>query len=408
MSPLALDPARCGPFADLCRASQEALARNVVEVGSAGAPARGLVAGANQFRSLWTRDFAHAAGGLLLAGLSEVLGEHLDLLLSRIHPESGLLPRTLDTMDAKLRVAWASLARLVPGASPALPIGGRDLVPEYRDQHGQFAIDGNALVVLAALRYSAALGDEAWLSARRPALEASLEGYLGWLEGGLVHQPPFSDWQDSVRRSGAAFYTNLLVHLAARDLRAAGGAPPGLLLEPLAARLEASFGDGPLGLYRSLAGREFVSLDGNLLALDHGYLEGSRAATLYARLRASPFWSRHDAPGWNTAPSYPVSWRNPGVVLAGLGHYHDRLHWSWLAGLAAKVAANQGDHAGAAAVLRVLARRVARDGEVVEIYASRPPHRPFRSLLYRSEAPFSWGAARILEGLAAWSAATQP
>ncbi|MGE0713425.1 MAG: hypothetical protein AB7N76_19960 [Planctomycetota bacterium] len=398
LAPLPEASYREGPYAALAAAARAALQGNVVE--SSGA--RGLAAGANQFRSLWTRDFAHAAEGLRLAGLSGVLREHLDLLLDRLHPENGLLPRTLDSMDAKLRVAWASAARLLPGASPALAMGP-ELRPEYRDQHGQFAIDGNALVVLAALRYAETEGEDEWLAARRETLERALAAYRRWLRDGLVRQPPFSDWQDSVRRAGQAFYTNLLVHLAARALAARGGAVPTAFLAPLRALLHERF-LGPEGLYRSLVGRPHVSLDGNLLALDHGLVGGEAAGRLYAALRASPFW-RGEAPGWNTYPDWPRSWRNPGVLLAGLGHYHDRIPWSWLTALAAKVALGQGDREGAARCLDALARRVARDGAVVEIYDAEPPHRPFRSLLYRSEAPFSWGAGRTLEAVAAWRAA---
>lgn len=392
------DPFRAGPYQALAHTARESLLANVVEVEGR----LGLVAGANQFRSMWTRDFAHAAGGLLLAGRGDVVADHLDQLLERLHPQLGLLPRTLDTMDAKLRVAWASAARILPGASAVLPIEGQ-LEPEYRDQHGQFAIDGNALVVLAALDYAEREDRGPWLAERLEVLSQSLRAYGRWLSGGLIRQPPFSDWQDSVRRRGEACYTNLLVHVAARRLVAAGGKAPEALLDPLAEQIEATF-HPPGALYRSMAKRPYVSLDANLLALDLGHLRGAAADELYAALVESPFWTRDDAPGFSSFPDYPASWRNPGVILAGLGHYHDRIHWSWLSGLAAKVAARQGDRASAERILDVLAQRVARDGAVVEIYDPRPPHRPFRSLIYRSEAPFSWGAARILEGIAAWAA----
>lgn len=387
-----------GRLAQIARAS---LLANVVELEGRCY----LSAGANQFRSLWTRDFAHAAGGLIAIGRADVVRDHLDLLIRHLHPDSQLLPRGLDSMNPKLRVAYASFARAplprLRPRSPALPIG-LPLKAEYRDQHGQFAIDGNALAVLAALSYARATGDEAWLERSLPALGQVLAGYTQHLRAGLVWQPPYSDWQDSVSRIGHACYTNLLVHLAARDL--AEHAPvPGLLLDPLRERLEGTFrAEG--GLYRSLAKREQVSLDANLLALDHGLLGEADARELYERLRACPLWRRQEIPGFNTTPDYPASWRNPGVLLAGLGHYHDRIPWTWLSGLSAKVALGRGEPSEARRILEVLSARAERDGHVVEIFAAQPPHDPFRSLLYRSEAPFSWGAARILEALAAWEA----
>ena len=40
-----------------------------------------------------------------------------------------------------------------------------------------------------------------------------------------------------------------------------------------------------------------------------------------------------------------------------------------------------------------------RDGLVTEVYRAEPPHLPWRSFLYRSEGPFSWGAGVILDAL---------
>ncbi|MBL4849522.1 MAG: hypothetical protein JKY65_28665 [Planctomycetes bacterium] len=374
-------------YADLRRLATESLEANVVSLASGSY----LVAGAHQFRSLWTRDFAHAIPGLLAAGRSDVVRDHLDLLLAHAHPDDGLLPRTFDTYDAKLRVAWASVSRLIPFARGILPVKDR-LRPEYRDQHGQLAVDGNALVVIGAARYRDATGDQAWWDQHLDVLRRVHGFYTPHLSGGLVHQPPFSDWQDSVRREGASFYTNLLTWKAAELLGEDHQA------SQLRESLETTFlGEG--GLYRSLSEGDWISLEGNLLAVDLGYVTSERARELQASLRASPFWTRHELPGFDTYPDYPRSWRGPAVIFAGLGHYHDRILWSWLTALSARVAIRVGDLDGAQIALDALQTWVRRDGVVSEIYQDRSPHLPWTSLTYRSEAPFSWGAAMILAAL---------
>ncbi len=384
----------------LARAS---LLANVHELGGRF----GVTAGAQQFRSLWTRDFAHASAGLLRLGRADVVRDHLTLLLEHARPD-GLLPRTLDSSDAKLRVAWVSAARLVPWLGPLVPPLTAALVPEYTDQHGQLAIDGNALAVLAALRLQDVAPDEAWWRTHLPALRRLLAFYAPRTRGDLVHQPPFSDWQDSVRRRGATFYVNLVVWAAHARLAARPEAehPP----EPatrLRAALERTFRPTGSGLYRSLERGPWVSLDGNLLAIDLGlHPPGTpEARDLWAALVASPFWRRHGTPGWNTLPDYPRSTRNPGVTVAGLGHYHDRVRWSWLTALAAKVAARMGDLPRAEACLEHLAACAHRDGAIAEIYDERPPHRRWRSPLYLSELPFAWGAAVTLDALHAYAEA---
>ncbi len=384
------------------RASLEA---NVVRLGERSC----VTAGTHQFRSLWTRDFAHAAAGLLRIGRADVVRDHLTLLLGHRRPD-GLLPRTLDSSDAKLRVAWASASRLVPALGRLAPALTGHLRPEFLDQHGQEAIDGNALAVLAAarLRHTGAAG-EAWWRSHLPDLTAVHALYRRRLRGGLIEQPPFSDWQDSVRRRGATFYTNLVYWAATEAL--ASDPRSGVSAEAAAdlrARLEPAFRPDGAGLYLSIAGKRYVSLDGNLLAIDLGlHPPGSPAASaLWEALVASPLWTRHEVPGFVTTPDYPVSWRNYGVVLAGLGHYHDRIRWSWLTALAGKVAARLGDLERAEACLLHLARCARRDGAIAEVYEERPPHRPWRSLLYHSEAPFAWGAAVTLDALHSYAEAT--
>lgn len=378
--------AALNPFADLRRLAREALLANVHML----AGRHGVSAGAHQFRSLWTRDFCHAARGLLRIGRADVVRDHLELLLEKRRAD-GLLPRTLDSIDAKLRVSWRSVARWIPGVSGDLPLKDH-LVPEYQDQYGSVAIDGNALTVWTAACYGAEA--PAWFERHRPALRQVLDYYrrARWLRGGLLHQPAFSDWQDSVRRKGVAFYTNLIYWAALRalDPDAARG---------FGARLEAAFRPRGGGLYPSLLGRRFVSLEGNLLAIDLGFLPEDGSRDLYPELLRSPFWRRTGVPGFDTYPDYPVSWSNPGMLVAGLGHYHDRVRWSWLTALAAKVAARMGDLEEARRILSALQEWVRRDGTVMEVYESAPPHRPWRSWLYSSEGPFSWGAGVTLDAL---------
>lgn len=48
-------------------------------------------------------------------------------------------------------------------------------------------------------------------------------------------------------------------------------------------------------------------------------------------------------------------------------------------------------------ILSLLEKTALRDGTIGEVYDTRG--RLFRTFLYRSETPFSWGCAKILEAL---------
>ena len=133
-----------------------------------------------------------------------------------------------------------------------------------------------------------------------------------------------------------------------------------------------------------------------------GFVErGSpRGRALYAALKRSPLWTRGGVPGSATVGDYPRAWTHTVSRVVGLTHYHDRLHWSWLTALAAKVAHRMGDVAEAERIFDRLADMVEEDGTVGEIYRERGGRlRPFRSFGYQSADDFTWGAGMIRHAL---------
>ncbi len=349
-----------------------------------------LRAGGHQFRTLWTRDFCFAARGLLALGQFDAVRAQLEALLRRRRGD-GLVARGLDSLPPPLRVVLA-------GAGVYPPLSR--LHPEFHGEHGTLAIDSNALVVLLALDWAEATGERRWLERWRPALRQLLGFYERFRRGGLIQQPAFSDWQDSVRRVGASFYTNLLVHRARQRLGTAGEA-----VEAERALLERRFRDPESGLFRSLEGRPEISVDGPLLALALGWIAPDSAAgrALFASLCAHPVWGQRGLPraSWPDWPAAEISWT---TRLVGLRHYHDELVWSWLCALAATVACKVGERDEAERILDHLDALVERDGAVVELYGAHAPWPAFETRFYRAERPFSWGAGMLVEALELWGA----
>jgi len=391
-----VSPSRWPQLAQVARRSLE---RNIVTLAGKGY----LVAGAHQFKSLWTRDFGWSVRGLLALGRADVVKNQLEALLANVRQKDGVLPRTLDSSSAKLRVALATAHDVLPLIPGEIGISAK-LKPEYLDQYGHIAFDGNLLAVLAARQYVDATKDKAFWAAHKTQLGALLRFYGRHLrKDGLLHQPAFSDWQDSVKRQGASFYMNMLY---ARTLEVAGedAGVPGAkrLAAQLRATIERTFKDPATGLYRSMARGKQISLDGNLLALDTGFvpMRSAKGRQLFAALRNSALWTAPNGPGFTTIPPYPEREKSPMVRLAGVGGYHDTLYWSWEMALAGKLAARMGYAKDADAIFGQLSKMAARDGVVGEIYEPKDGLPPKRSLLYHSEQPFSWGAAFVVDALA--------
>lgn len=381
-------------FEDLRGVAASSLASNIVELDAGPV----LRAGSRQFRALWTRDFCFAARGLPAIGRTDVIRSHLSLLLAHIRESDGLVPKYFDSMSIYVRYFNLTLLGKASEVREPLTAGFKAGIPPHE------SIDSNALVLLLADDYVRRTGDRAWWERHEAALVKAYRYYDRFLEAGILRQDAFADWQDSVNRAGRTFYTNILY--AAASERLIEHEPFGISRQALAQRREAirqTFFDPATGLYVSIAGEPYISLDGLLLAIDLDVFPaaGPEARTLYAALQQHPLWTGNAGlPGIATYPDYPEAWVDPSVRWFGVRHYHDSIAWSWLLGLSAKVAGAMGDYETQERILHRLEPAARRDQAICEIYHPGPELTPYRSRLYRTESPFSWGAGMILDALA--------
>jgi hypothetical protein len=338
-----------------------------------------LSAGGNQFRSLWVRDFCLSVPGLLALGFADLVERQLKVIF-RHRGESGFLPRGLDVVNPKSRVVRA-LLRL-----PAPDYPGKKLQPEFLGEHGTPAFDSNLLFILAALALEKKIGRATFSTGELLALLNPLGG-----AGGLLSQPAFSDWQDSVRREGKLLHTQLL-HLSCLL---------GLGQTDSAGRVRAAitahfYFEGHL---REERGISQISLDSyaRLICEPELFPENNPRET-YAWLRKNPLWTGQPIPGRPVYPAHParqVSWTTKAV---GLRHYHDEFIWGWLSAEAHRSARHVGDLAEADRILNAFTKANEPYPWLAEIYT--PALAPVKTWVYQSEAPFTWTAAKWAEALA--------
>ncbi len=416
--------------ADLLRIAKASLESDTIRIR------RGtlVTAGTHQFASAWTRDFLSSIRGLLAADRAETVRTQLTTILDHVR-EDGLLPRSLDSVDTKTRVLLGTISWFLPSfMTPwtsgifkkfAPAIGGK-LKAEYEDQYGNIAIDGNALAILGAYGYAAHTSDQGWLAPRKRRLVKVFRFYDSKKDAaGLISQPAFSDWKDSLKREGPTFLTNVLYQRAGRALAADPDVPGQIdaaALDAHAATVRRAFFDEKTGLFRATLDRPApqptgpwawftkglvrappaptIDLDDNLLAIDTGFVpaDSAEGKALYLSLRASDLWPKDDVPGAVTQ-KYPTGDKSWMVRMVGLSGYHDKLYWSWIMAKAAKVAHRMGDDAEADRILAELTRMAKRDGAIAEVYDPAQEHKPWRTWAYVSESPFLAGAAAVVETL---------
>lgn len=371
--------------------AKDSLEANIVELSDGGV----LRAGSHQFASLWTRDFCFASRGLRAIERDDVIANHLSRLLNAIRKEDGLVPRVLDSKASWLRVARYSFVPFRPDS----PDVKDKLKAEYKGEHGTIAIDSNALVLITAYEYLKSSGDTAWFEQHQEMLKKVLDFYRPYFKDGLIKQEKYSDWQDSVKRNTATFFTNFLVWKALNHYKQFESFNiEQQTIDLFRSNLDKIFFDQKLGLYKSLDHGQWVSLEGILYALeDEDFLNIKQKKSLYEALTKHPLWGA--VPGRATYPQYPNKQISFTTKAVGLRSYHDGLVWPWLTAFSAKVAKLMGDDLSHRRITMQLTDWAKRDGEINEVMDPKKKMRPVRRIFYTSESPFSWGAGFVLDML---------
>ncbi|MCC2678354.1 MAG: hypothetical protein K0R29_930 [Pseudobdellovibrio sp.] len=348
-----------------------------------------LSAGSHQFKSFWTRDFCFASRGLLAMGRKDVVKSHLTYLLHNRRADN-LVPLYVDSIEPVQRVIADSLFRAIR-LDFALPITS-SIKPYYLVNNEHEAIDSNLMVLYASLRYYQESQDAEWFNKYRNEFRKIYDYYNSKKSGGLIVQGVHADWQDSARRNGKMFFTNLLYYHMGREYAFLNA----VQLQTLRNKIVETFYDRQMGVFLSMEGRKNVSLEGNLWAIEHDLI--ANKSILYQNLKAHQLYRLNGIPGFATYPSYTNDDTYIQVKIVGLQEYHGAgIYWTWLMAYSAKIAFMMQDQQTFDAVYKALNKAVTRDQSVVEIYKNDGKFEPFRSVLYGAESPFSWGAGFVID-----------
>ncbi len=466
----------------LKRKAQRSLRANIVNLES-GSYVR---AGANHFGSLWTRDFVYSIPGLLTLGKDgeKAVRDHLSKLFNNTR-EDGLVPRLFDIegtngrtgserriisymLDGRspfalrfanlferitpLEVEWNTIdnPELIIEREEALRLSDtpeRPLIPEYLGEHKTPAFDSNILAILGALNYVDQTGDFDWFRRHKEQILKVYSFYHDKItRNGLIKQPKFSDWQDSVSRKGYSFYINFLYWKVGDELLKHKGLYGGLLEEyeiyhermaNIKFRLWEEFFNKKHGIFKShrnLRLRKRFTLEDQLFAIQTpGFYRGVTISINsdlvlseeklrrfhYEKLKESKLWKgsnythyEFDLPGLPTQGNYFFWDRSFYTNMSGIRRYHDKFIWSWLIGQSAKIASimdgadkgreilenfasfGVGENPHIAEIYTIGCKRL--DESITGLFGIRPTEDRY---LYKSEAPFAWGSAKLLEGI---------
>lgn len=352
-----------------------------------------LCAGIRNFREPWARDFGFATYGLMEIGEDEVVREGLEVFLIYQRPD-GQFPVKVHSTSIVDRYLHSFFRREQPITAP--------IKPKYVTAHNTISLDGNGLLVIAALHYVEGSGDHDFGRRHWPALKRA----VAWMEShavlsnGLLRQGPYSDWADSIARRGRIFYTNVIYWKALHELaRAAvhyGDEGEHELYKAKAGHVRRAIQDhfwrAERGYFITSSHHQTLSSAGNLMAIAWGLATGEQAHTILDTMEI--FGLADPIPTQVTHRLYPSNYVGLENRLAGIIHYHSRAAWLWIGAWHVIALARVGRIDEAEVLLRRIDETIARDGVVHEVYDPAGHHLSTR--WYTSEAPLTWSAAMVI------------
>jgi glycogen debranching enzyme len=362
---------------------------------------RYIVAGGNQFKTLWTRDFCYSVKGLLNSGFQDLVKSQLQLIY-KFRDSGNLLPRGLDVIPPQRRVVinltFPGLFDLsYPEKEEMLQLR---IQPEYLGEHGTIPFDSNVLFVLAYLDYVDVSQDQ-FLSVKE--IEDLLLAYKKFCKEGLFYQPPFADWQDSVKREEPMLLFHVLLIAALKKIKELFNVEiPYFNKLNLEQVVLDNFFDKESQLFFQDCRKVRTALDVyGVLFRYKLFSDKVNYSDVYSALKNHDLWCRSMIPGQPVSKTYDsdqVSWT---TKVVGLQHYHDNLFWGWLVAESYKICKIMKDESEAERIITIFSEHLKNAEYISEVYCVKNKKiQVFNNLLYKSECPFTWSGAKWLEALA--------
>ena len=354
-----------------------------------------LHAGYRNFSESWARDFGFAAFGLLTLKQYNPVKETLEAFFHH-QTSHGQLPVKLHSVHVVTRFLHSFFGREQPNELM--------LKPKYISGHGAPSLDGQALLVIAALAYTQQTGEIRFLEDHWHKLQAAMR----WLENyrkpagddPLLHQGAFADWADSIARHGRVLYTNVVYWKALSEMAIAAtqlsyheeAVAYFVDAEKVRRAINRYFWREDLGYFVTSDELLQLSSDGNLLAIAWGLANQEQAESILRVMERAKM--AEPVPTRVTYPSYPRHLIALENLVGGVANYHTDASWLWIGAWHVIALVKTGHMEAAQTLVSRILKVIVQDRQVNEVHA--PNGQPLSSMWYTSEAPLTWNAGMIL------------
>jgi glycogen debranching enzyme len=353
---------------------------------------RGIITGSRLV--YWSWDSFFASLGAIKLGDTAVVRKNLELYIL-LQRQDGAIPKRIAHPLYWMKFIGFPIVESQENQRPTF----------WNSYYTAMSLAQNPIIFIALYDYVKATNDWEFFYQHLPRLERIL-AYLERKEDGhgLLKEGMGGGWAESILKRGAISFTNMCYARALwsmAELCREGVVDQGLVEQyerryagiksVINSRLWSEDGGGFYSDWFGHLRHHHFATDGNLLAIWWGIADGAQAKKIQEKINYLALES--DVPIKLAYDPYDY-WRIFFISrIAGIKDYHVGYSWLWLGCVDVLVKLRMHRKDEAIATLGRIAEKIQEDGTVHEIYDKG---KAVKTLLYKSENPWAWGAGMFL------------
>lgn len=345
-----------------------------------------LVAGRKHFDDFWARDAFFAIRGVKELGDLKVVKNTLQLFLD-FQKDDGQIPRKIARHRTLLKYIFK------------IRQARKDLKPVYSSSvfYSQ-GVDQNALLIIAFENYIKKSNDIDFLKENYKKIKKAVFWFFGqdpekdW----LINEGAFSNWMDTVYKSGEVLYSNILY---ARALKGFAWLSQEIdktgetrhfekIYQSVAKKINQVFWNGEY--YADWVNKKhkkynYFDTAGNLLAIYFNIADEEQSLSIFDFII-----KQKDSLLKTNYPAYPW-WRLSLTRFLSFspGYQNNYYEWLWISCFYAAALNKKGKKEKSIKILEKISQTIVAGGHVYEVYQEGEP---VNKMFFKSEVPFAWSA----------------